>query len=181
MVSLIDLIGTFKPNAVPQIDYVVSDIGSGQFVSFWSAGLGTMPTASELLELSHAANVQTLKKAIAETRYQKEIGGIVVGTQPVSTNRDEMPIWQGMLLDISMRPGATPSYEYKPRGGENTTLTPQQVGRVYECFAWYVQACFATERALCGMLDAGASIETVEAAVQDVNTWPQTQFNWSAG
>lgn len=178
MVSLASKIAVLKPNADPIRDYRIVAVDDVQSIAFWdSQKLGSMPTDEELA----AAAKVVFKQQIAETRYQKEIGGIVVGDQPVSTNRDEMPIWQGMLLDISMRPGQTATYEYKPRGGENTTLTPQQVGRVYECFAWYVQACFATERALCGMLDAGASIEAVEAALQNANTWPQTSFNWSAG
>lgn len=122
--------------------------------------------------------VQNMKRKISALRYEKEIGGITVGEQPVSTNRDEMPIWQGMLLDMTMRPGATATYEYKPRNGINTTLTAQQVQRVYECFAWYVQACFATERQLIAAIDAGTPLEQVETMLESV--WPQTQFEWTA-
>jgi hypothetical protein len=121
-----------------------------------------------------------LKEHIGNWRWARETSGIIVGLQPVSTFRDEMPVWQGMLLDMERRPGETTAFEYKPRGGENVTLTPAQVSRVYECFAWYVAACFATERHLIGMIEQGADLSTVAAAAQNLETWPQTSFEWTA-
>lgn len=124
-------------------------------------------TASELIE--HIGN----------WRWSRETAGITVGTQPVSTYRDEMPVWQGMLLDMERRPGATTEFEYKPRGGENVTLSPAQVSRIYECFAWYVAACFGTERALVEMIEQGGDLSVIAAAAQDPSTWPQTSFDWT--
>ena len=118
-----------------------------------------------------------LKARIAELRWQKESQGIYIGEQFVSTLREEMPVWQGMLLDIALRPGATTEFEYKPRGGANVVLSPQQVQRIYECFAWYVAACFATERTLVGAIDAGTPLPQVIAMLDTV--WPQTQFDWT--
>ncbi len=121
-----------------------------------------------------------LGEAIAEYRWQRETMGITVGKQLITTQRHEMPIWQGMLLDITLRPGATPAFEYKPQGGENTSLTVAQVLRCYECFAWYVNACFATERTLKGMI-SGSSIEGLDAIAAlafTPSTWPQTSFLW---
>lgn len=127
--------------------------------------------------LRQAWTADSLREHIAEARYAAESGGIYVGEQLVTTNRDEMPVWQGMLLDaFVLRPGQQESYEYKPRGGTNTTLTPSQVARCYECFAWYVGACFATERQLVAMLNAGADPETVYSSI----TWPQRNFEWVA-
>lgn len=114
---------------------------------------------------------------LASIRYQKETAGIVIGEQPITTLRDEMPVWQGMLLDMTLRPGATAEFEYKPRGGTNVTLTPQQVGRCYECFAWYVNACFATERYLASQIGVLTTEQIIELA-QNIVTWPQTQFSW---
>jgi hypothetical protein len=119
-----------------------------------------------------------LKDKIAAMRWDRETAGITIGTQPVSTLREEMPVWQGMLLDITLQPGVRSEYEYKPRNGANVVLTPQQVQRCYQCFAWYVSACFATERYLCGLIDAGTPLEQVEAMLDTV--WPQTQFDWVA-
>jgi hypothetical protein len=117
---------------------------------------------------------EAMRLRIAEVRFQKETQGIVVGDQVVSTNRDEVHLWLGMLLDITLRPGVTASFEYKPRNGINTTLTPLQVQRCYDCFAWYVQACFATERALIELLDSGTSLSVLHAMLEEA--WPQTHF-----
>lgn len=119
-----------------------------------------------------------LREQIANWRWARETGGITVGDQAVTTFRDEMPVWLGMINDMALRPGQTAAYEYKPRGGANVTLTPAQVSRIYACFAWYVQACFSTERALLEQITSGAPLESVAAAAQDPATWPQTTFAW---
>jgi len=121
---------------------------------------------------------ELLKARISDMRWQRETAGVTIGTQPVSTLREEMPVWQGMLLDITLQPGVRSEYEYKPRNGANVVLTPQQVQRCYQCFAWYVSECFSTERYLCGLIDAGTPLEQVEAMLNTV--WPQTQFDWVA-
>jgi hypothetical protein len=174
MVALAEALLVLYPNADPMKDYRIIDQGAGATIAYWSDAIGERPTQQQI----DATAGIILKAKIAEIRYGKEIGGIVIGAQPVSTNRDEMPIWQGMLLDMTLRPGITSSFEYKPRGGLNVTLTAQQVQRVYECFAWYVQACFATERQLIAAIDAGTPLEQVEAMLDTV--WPQTQFEWTA-
>jgi hypothetical protein len=120
-----------------------------------------------------------LLEEIAAIRWKRETAGITVGTQAVSTYREEMPIWQGMLLDITFKPGQRTAFEYKPRGGENVALTIQQVLRCYECFAWYIAACFAVERALRDMIDNGTSLNSVAALAMDSATWPQQVFEWN--
>jgi hypothetical protein len=123
----------------------------------------------------HLRDRELMRAWIAEQRWQREIAGITVGEQPVSTLREEMPVWQGMLLDIAVfRPGVEVAYEYKPRGGVSVQLTVAQVQRCYECFAWYVQACFAVERALIEMLDAQVPPADIVAAADAA--WPQRQF-----
>jgi hypothetical protein len=122
---------------------------------------------------------EQIRETISAIRWQKESQGIVVGEQPVSTLREEMPVWQGMLLDMTLRPGETTSFEYKPRGGENVSLTAQQVQRVYACFAWYVAACFATERQLASMIGNVPNDEFMAIVSSDL-TWPQTKFDWVA-
>lgn len=127
----------------------------------------------------HLSSVGAAKAWLANERWTREASGITVGNQFVSTNRDEMPVWQGMLLDTVFRPGVRTEFEYKPRGGQNTTLTPQQVGRCYECFAWYVAALFAVERQVALMLDATTTNAEREAVLSAI-PWPQTAFTLEA-
>lgn len=128
-------------------------------------------TAPELLE------------QIAAWRWQRETAGITVGTQSVTTYREEMPVWLAMRANVQDRAAANApesTYKYKPRGAEVTsTLTAAQVLRVYECFAWYVAACFETEAALQAMIAGGGDLNTVAAAAQNPATWPQTAFDWT--
>ena len=114
-----------------------------------------------------------LRQYLADARYEAESAGITVGNQPVSTFREEMPVWLGMLIDMQSGVGQS-HYEYKPRGGQNVVLTPQQVLRCYQCFAWYVAACFATERQLAAMLDSGTDPEVVYGLIE----WPHRNFEW---
>lgn len=171
---------------------VIGDDGSGPTISRWDAALGPQPTAEQLAAVTQeqvdraklvpgvdTSTVAGAKQLITAIRYQKESAGIYVGEQLVTTFRDEMPIWQGFLLDIALRPGVTTSFEYKPRGGTNTTLTVAQVQRCYECFAWYVIACFATERYLIGLLET-STVQEVLALLDSGSVWPQTTFEWVA-
>lgn len=127
----------------------------------------------------HLSSVGASKAWLASERWIRESSGITVGDQLISTNRDEMPVWQGMLLDTVFRPGVRSEFEYKPRGGQNATLTPQQVGRAYECFAWYVAALFGVERQVALLLDATAT-NAERAAILSAIPWPQTAFTWEA-
>jgi hypothetical protein len=84
-----------------------------------------------------------------------------------------------MLLDIVLQPGVRTSYEYKPRGGNNTTFSIAQVQRAYQCFAWYVAACFTVERALQDAIYSGDDLDTVHATAMNPATWPQREFSWT--
>ncbi len=134
-------------------------------------------SGSDWLITDKYPNQQSVLARLSQIRWQKESAGITVGEQPVSTLREEMAIWQGMLLDMTLRPGATTSFEYKPRGGANVTLSAQQVQRVYMCFAWYVAACFATERQIALQIGTLTNEQVLAMAENDA-TWPQRAFTW---
>lgn len=178
MVTMYDFIRSVYPNAILAVDYLLRDDGNGPFVSYWSESLGTQPTQEKIDALRPTLERIALKNKIAKLRWDHETQGITIGDQPVSTLREEMPVWQGMLLDMTLQPGVRTEYEYKPRNGANVVLTVEQVQRCYQCFAWYVSACFATERYLYGLIDAGTPLEQVEAMLDSV--WPQTEFEWAA-
>jgi hypothetical protein len=118
--------------------------------------------------------------AIAYHRWMREEMGITVGDQPVSTQRHEMPVWIGMLLDIMFNPGQRVDFEYKPHEGVSTMLSIPQVLRCYQCFAWYVAECFKTERTLSGMISAGelSDLDTIADLAFDPSFWPQREFPW---
>lgn len=182
MVAISEQLQVLFPNAVPYRDWLTMN---GQIIR-WNLP-DPQPTPEQIASVTDADiaflpytlhSVESTKVWLANERWTRESAGIFIGEQFVSTNRDEMPVWQGMVLDaFVLRPGAQATYEYKPRGGANTTLTPQQVGRCYECFAWYVGALFAVERNIALMLDGTTSVAERKAILSAI-PWPQTQFEW---
>lgn len=177
MVALASKIEHMFPTAKVLSDYRVVERDGVEEISYWNIDLGTQPTQAELDAVeSEVAEKQLLKK-LSEIRWEKESAGITVGDQPVSTLREEMAIWQGMLLEMTFRPGVTTSFEYKPRGGTNVTLSVQQVQRIYSCFAWYVATCFGTERYLVSQIGT-LTIAQILALAENDATWPQRTFTW---
>jgi hypothetical protein len=127
-----------------------------------------------------------LKAYLAQIRYEKEVSGFFVGAQLISTNRDELAHWFARFFDAFNHLNGVPSasggvYPYKPRGGTTVVnLTAQQAVRAYQCLAWYVNACIATEGQLISMVESSplSQLVDVKEVIDNVATWPQRQFEW---
>jgi hypothetical protein len=149
---------------------------SDETIAAWADGSQAMPNG-ELF------SVKMAKDQLSKLRYEKEVSGFTIGTQFISSHRDEIGHWYprfasafGFISNDAAAIAANPTgqYPYKPRGGEPVVLTASQVVRAYECLAWYINSCFAVEVQAVAMLTAGMTIEQVLAAIQ----WPQTTFTW---
>jgi hypothetical protein len=128
-----------------------------------------------------------LKAYLSNVRYEKEISGFNVGSQFVSTNRDELAHWFARFFDafnwLQGNTATNPSglYPYKPKGGSVVAmLTAEQAVRAYQCLAYYVNMCIATEGELINAIDSGMDLVQVKAMIDNVATWPQRQFEWVA-
>lgn len=126
---------------------------------------------------------EQFRQWLSNQRWQKETGGITVGGQPISTHRDEAAHWLARYSDATrwLMEDATARainpdgiYPYKPKHGEPVYLSATQVVRAYLCQAWFVNACFAVEKAAADAVKGGADIGDVVASIQ----WPQTSFDW---
>ncbi len=123
------------------------------------------------------STVAGVKQYLASKRYDREVMGFHVGEQFVSTNRDELAHWFARFIDATHTTGNV--YPYKPRGGSIVaSLSAEQVIRAYQCLAWYVNACIATEGVLIQSIDDGTPLEQVLIAIDSDQTWPQRQFTW---
>lgn len=127
---------------------------------------------------------ETLKAEISRQRYDREVGGIMVGAQFVSTNRDEIGHWNERRRNAdawaagdaaAKADNPTGQYPYKPKGGSPVILTLARTVRIHQCLKWYINTCFATEYQLYQQIDAGADLETVAASL--ATAWPQAQFD----
>jgi len=127
-----------------------------------------------------------LKLYLAQKRYEKEIAGFNVGSQLISTNRDELAHWFARFFDAfnHLQGNASASggvYPYKPRGGTTVVnLTAEQAVRAYQCLAWYVNACIATEGELIAMVESSqlSALADVKEVIDNAATWPQQAFEW---
>jgi hypothetical protein len=127
-----------------------------------------------------------LKAYLAQIRYEKEISGFFVGSQLISTNRDELAHWFARFFDAFNHLQGNPSasggvYPYKPRGGTTVVnLTAEQAVRSYQCLAWYVNACIATEGEIIPMIENAqlSQLVDVKEVIDNAATWPQRQFEW---
>lgn len=131
------------------------------------------------------STIEGAKQWLAAERYKKETGGITVGGQLITTERDEIGHWfprffdalnwlQGDPTTRSLNPDGF--YPYKPKRADSVVLTAAQVVRAYQCVAWYVNQCFAIEGSAEQALNAGSPIEATLNGI----VWPQNAFEWSA-
>lgn len=132
------------------------------------------------------STVEGAKQYITNERYAKETGGITVGGQFVSTERDEIGHWFPRFYDALMWTNGDPAvrainpdgqYPYKPKDHEPVILSAAQVMRAYQCMAWFINQCFAVEDTLYNSLNAATPIADVLAEIPAA--WPQTAFEWT--
>ena len=133
------------------------------------------------------ATIEGVKQYLASKRYDREVMGFHVGQQFISTNRDELAHWFARFFDaFNHLQGVTSAsggvYPYKPRGGTQVALlTAEQAVRAYQCLAWYVNSCIATEGKLVQQIDDGTlTLTNAVMAIDSDQTWPQRHFNWVA-
>lgn len=133
------------------------------------------------------ATTEGVKAFISSRRYAREVGGIWMQGQSISTARDETGHWFPRFYDAMLWLSGDPAvrginpegvYPYKPKNGEPVILTAGQVMRAYQCMAWYINACFASEKQLYALLDARIPLADVVMATDADESWPQNQFKW---
>lgn len=178
MVTTVDKLLFLFPSAQPFRDFAVDETGS---VIWWNLE-APQPTIEELDSVGPLVNSRNAKQALSTLRYDKETQGISIEGQRISSERDEIGHWYPRFAsayaylqgDASTNP--TGQYPYKPKDGDPVILTAAQSVRAYQCLAWYINACFATEAIGVAMLAQGIPLTQILAALQ----WPQTTFTWEA-
>ncbi len=118
---------------------------------------------------------------LSNQRWRKETGGITVGNQHITTQRDEAAHWLARYMNASLWLSEDPAtvasnpngtYPYKPKHGEPVILTAQQVIRIYLCMTWYINECFAVEEAA---VQAVKNMVPIGDVVNSLK-WPQISF-----
>lgn len=107
---------------------------------------------------------------IANWRYAKEVGGVMVGSAMVRTDRESQAQITGAYT--TLKNGLIASVNWKAADGSWVPLTLAEIEPIAAAVAQHVQACFNAEMALTEQVDqalAGVtSVEEAIAAVQSV-------------
>jgi 3-hydroxy-9,10-secoandrosta-1,3,5(10)-triene-9,17-dione monooxygenase len=89
MVTIHDAIITLFPSAKPLQDFVLV----GNEIQRWNPALGPQPTEQELAAAEAATELRLIKQRITDIRYEKEIAGISIEGQVITSERDEVGHW----------------------------------------------------------------------------------------
>lgn len=106
---------------------------------------------------------------IANARWAREVGGIVVDGNEIPTDRDTQAKLTGAFAFTQIKPDAT--FEWKLGEGDFVTLDATKVQAIAAAVAAHVQACYAAEaRALpdikSGKLKTRADVDAIFSALK---------------
>jgi hypothetical protein len=137
----------------------------------------TEGTVTNVVQPMTAAETKAELSTIWKARKNN---GISVGELRIATTVESMAVWQGMWDNFNSE-YQEESYACETLGGDNVTIEPWEVARVYQCFAWYIAACLGTQGYFQGLINAAQNQATLNAiyfAMASDASWPQTQFAW---
>lgn len=99
---------------------------------------------------------------LASARYTEEIGGIVVGSVTIATDRESQAMMTGAY--ISLKQGLMQSVNWKGDDGW-VTATLTEIEPIAQAVGQHIQACFTKESQLAAQVAAAETVEAVNAIV----------------
>ena len=99
---------------------------------------------------------------LASARYTEEIGGIVVGSVIIATDRESQAMMTGAY--VSLKQGLMQSVNWKGDDGW-VTATLTEIEPIAQAVGQHIQACFTKESQLAAQVAAAATVEAVNAIV----------------
>ena len=99
---------------------------------------------------------------LASARYTEEIGGIVVGSVTIATDRESQAMMTGAY--VSLKQGLMQSVNWKGDDGW-VTATLTEIEPIAQAVGQHIQVCFAKESQLAAQVAAAETVEAVNAIV----------------
>ena len=99
---------------------------------------------------------------LAAARYTEEIGGIVVGSVTIATDRESQAMMTGAY--VSLKQGLMQSVNWKGDDGW-VTATLTEIEPIAQAVGQHIQACFTKESQLAAQVAAAETVEAVNAIV----------------
>jgi hypothetical protein len=110
-----------------------------------------------------------IKSDLAARRYAVETGGIEVSGAPISTDRQS----QAMIVGAVVQLGADETVQWKGSDGVFRAIDRTALSAVARAVKDHVQACFAREAELSGLIDIADSPEDLATIREDFTSfWP---------
>ena len=97
---------------------------------------------------------------LASARYTEEIGGIVVGSVTIATDRESQAMMTGAY--VSLKQGLMQSVNWKGDDGW-VTATLTEIEPIAQAVGQHIQACFTKESQLAAQVAAATTVEAVNA------------------
>ncbi len=126
------------------------------------------------VDYTKLADLDTAKASsldlVATKRYTEETRGITVGGATVSTDRDSQSMVTGALNFTQLNPGEVINFKSDSGWVE---LNAAQMETIANAVAIHVQACFAREGVVSGLISSATTHEELQAAITQIDTgWP---------
>lgn len=99
--------------------------------------------------------------ALADFRWQKEIGGIVINGMIIETTDRSKTLVTGALMLAQSNPAAT--FQFKTTDNQYVEVDAAGMVAIYQAIGAHVQACFAKEQVVAAQIVALATWQEIEA------------------
>ena len=187
-----NLFPNVDPNSVPDSGYAgycpvyPSDVPTNNATGAWADGAPTfnsqlqrwestwtlVPYSSDELAGRLELLKESKKQKLAEHRFNIETKSISVNGILIRTDRESQSQLQCTVAAIQQGFSSTISWK-----GENgwLDLDASQISALVPIVIYYVQTCFANERAICLLIDAATSAEELDAISFDTG-WPESVY-----
>lgn len=146
------------------------ELGEGEFAVFEAPAwiVVTEPFAPPAVPLDQL-QAQRLA-ALADERWRREVGGTVVNSVPILTDRESRSILTGAYVQAMSNP--TFSIRWKVAPGIFTTLDASTIIAIGDAVSAHVQACFDREDTLSGQILAAIDADAL-TAIDIAAGWPE--------
>lgn len=120
------------------------------------------PAVQAIIDAYDARPVALATKlaALADFRWQKEIGGIVINGMIIETTDRSKTLVTGALMLAQSNPAAT--FQFKTTDNQYVEVDAAGMVAIYQAIGAHVQSCFAKEQVVAAQIAALATWQEIE-------------------
>lgn len=156
-----------RPAPTPDVPlgYTIRDDGPVERQGLWMQAFQIVPLPMDVARLA-------FRSKVADLRWQRETGGIVIQGAPIRTDRESQAMLSGATLSAQLDP-ALP-IKWKGADGVFRVLDAETILAIARAVLAHVQACFDREAELVEIIDAAETHDAL-LAIDIEAGWPGAQ------